>query len=162
MGVTKSQMVHQNIGQGSLYDLSSWKYLNYTTTRFKNNNSLEKRDFSRRNSNRYLALFQVLNWSWAQVSNELLLFWVIKRDELVRIYFRITWYSIRKSTAKARALKAIWSFGSGAVHKALNKLSLKEFEEVQKIFENDTRVTDIRHSFRQIFLRWSINWWFQP
>ena len=103
MGVTKSQMVHQNIGQGSLYDLSSWKYLIYSTTRFKNNNSLEKRDFSRRNSNRYLALFQVLNWSWAQVSNELLLFWVIKRDELVRIYFRITWYSIRKSTAKARA-----------------------------------------------------------
>ena len=31
MGVTKSQMVHQNIGQGSLRDLSSWKYSNSTT-----------------------------------------------------------------------------------------------------------------------------------
>ena len=156
MGVTKSQMVHQNIGQGSLYDLSSWKYLIYSTTRFKNNNSLEKRDFSRRNSNRYLALFQVLNWSWAQVSNELLLFWVIKRDELVRIYFRITWYSIRKSTAQARASKTKLPHCSWAVRKALKKLNLKEFEEVQKIFENDTRVTDIRHSFTQRFLR-SVN-----
>ena len=36
--------------------------------------------------------------------------------------------------------------------KPWKKLNLKEFEEVQKIFENDTRVTDIRHGFTQGFL----------
>ena len=100
----------------------------------KRNISLKKRDSSRRNSNRYLALFQVLNWSWAQVSNELLLCWVIKRDELVRIYFRITWYSVRKSTAQARASKTKLTHCSWAVCKALTKAQFERIRRSPKDF----------------------------